>query len=172
VFYELAIRHALQRPLVQLIDSAQELPFDIKAMRTIFFDIHDLDSVAQAKQDLRAFVGEVESGDVVETPISIARDVKSLWETERPTDQLIAEMFQAVEELLADKRARDASARRRALMPEWAKGAGVSQPEVTRPLRTAMGLEQQPVVRTVTEEQLDQVRQWLKTQEEQKGKLG
>ena len=35
VFYELAIRHALQLPLVQLIDSAQDLPFDIKAMRTV-----------------------------------------------------------------------------------------------------------------------------------------
>ena len=35
VFYELAIRHALQLPLVRLIDRAQDLPFDIKVMRTV-----------------------------------------------------------------------------------------------------------------------------------------
>jgi hypothetical protein len=52
VFYELAIRHATRQPIVQLISSEDELPFDIAAMRTIVFDIHDLDSVEEARKDL------------------------------------------------------------------------------------------------------------------------
>lgn len=36
VFYELAIRHALQRPLVQLMARGEDLPFDVARMRTVF----------------------------------------------------------------------------------------------------------------------------------------
>ena len=35
VFYELALRHISQKPLVQLIEKGQIIPFDISGMRTI-----------------------------------------------------------------------------------------------------------------------------------------
>lgn len=45
VFYELAIRHALRKPYVQLIQRGERIPFDVAAIRTIEVDHRDLDSV-------------------------------------------------------------------------------------------------------------------------------
>jgi hypothetical protein len=52
VFYELAIRHAIRKPLIQMIMTGEKLPFDVGMMRTIHFDIRDLENVEQTKQDL------------------------------------------------------------------------------------------------------------------------
>src|SRR6185436_20070868 len=52
VFYELAIRHALRRPLVQLIRKGETIPFDVAGTRTIYVDHHDLDSVEAAKNEI------------------------------------------------------------------------------------------------------------------------
>src|SRR4051794_37691252 len=42
VYYELALRHALRKPLVQIIRKGDVLPFDVASMRTIPIDHHDL----------------------------------------------------------------------------------------------------------------------------------
>ena len=54
VFYEVAIRHAMQKPLVQLIDENQRIPFDVSDVRTIKVDITDLDSVERCKEMLQS----------------------------------------------------------------------------------------------------------------------
>ena len=38
VFYELALRHAVRRPIVQVIRSADRVPFDLQPFRTISID--------------------------------------------------------------------------------------------------------------------------------------
>lgn len=38
VFYELALRHAVRRPIVQIIRSADRVPFDLQPFRTIIID--------------------------------------------------------------------------------------------------------------------------------------
>src|SRR3974390_1966415 len=35
VFYELTIRHAIQKPFIQLIERGEKIPFDISGLRTI-----------------------------------------------------------------------------------------------------------------------------------------
>jgi hypothetical protein len=52
VFYELALRHALRKPLVQIIKSGEEVPFDVAGTRTIPVDRHYLDSVETAKEEI------------------------------------------------------------------------------------------------------------------------
>jgi hypothetical protein len=52
VFYELAARHSVGKPVIQLTDAGETLPFDLADQRTIFFDITDPDSLEQARQDL------------------------------------------------------------------------------------------------------------------------
>ena len=52
VFYELAIRHALRKPLVQIIRKGEAIPFDVAGTRTIYVDHKDLDSVAAAKNEI------------------------------------------------------------------------------------------------------------------------
>jgi len=73
VFYELAVRHAAAKPFIQVIDVKDRIPFDVSDQRTIKFDIHDLDSVEDAKSQLRAHeVAITKPGFKVETPIGEA----------------------------------------------------------------------------------------------------
>jgi hypothetical protein len=46
VFYELAIRHATVKPVIQIIHRSEPIPFDVAGNWTIQFDHHDLDSSA------------------------------------------------------------------------------------------------------------------------------
>jgi len=73
VFYELAVRHAAAKPFIQMIDSKEHLPFDVFDQRTIKFDIHDLDSVEDAKKHLALHEEAItEPGFKIETPIGQA----------------------------------------------------------------------------------------------------
>jgi hypothetical protein len=45
VFCELALRHTVRKPVIQLIEKDEVVPFDLRAVRTISVDHHDLDSV-------------------------------------------------------------------------------------------------------------------------------
>jgi catechol 2,3-dioxygenase-like lactoylglutathione lyase family enzyme len=75
VYYELAIRHVTQKPLIQMIDAAENPPFDVAGMRLIFFDCHDLDSVKSAKAQLDAQISAVETNpSEFRSPISEAAD--------------------------------------------------------------------------------------------------
>lgn len=67
VFYELAIRHAVRKPFIQLIADGQKLPFDIQGLRTVFVDHTDLDSVHDAKVTLAGMVQSIRNGASIET---------------------------------------------------------------------------------------------------------
>lgn len=96
VFYELAIRHAAQRPVVQLIDAAQRPPFDLDHMRTIYIDVHDLDSAEEARQQLRDQVEGAGTTATVDTPIASARSLKTLWEGQEPAAPILAEALNEI----------------------------------------------------------------------------
>ncbi len=79
VFYELAIRHAVAKPVVQMIATGQALPFNVNASRTILFDINDLDSVENAKQELRKQIAATEASDFrTDSPLGHALQVSQL----------------------------------------------------------------------------------------------
>jgi hypothetical protein len=100
VFYELAIRHAIGRPLVQIIRASERIPFDVAGMRTIPVDHHDLDSVAEARQELVRQIKAVEKDPArVHSPISTAINLQNLRSSERPVEQLLGEMNAAILQL-------------------------------------------------------------------------
>ncbi len=100
VFYELAIRHAIKKPLVQLIRKGEQIPFDVAGTRTIQVDIHDLDSVEEAKKELTNQIKSIESGKIeIDTPISVALDLKILKESENPEQRSLADVVEAITEL-------------------------------------------------------------------------
>ena len=79
VFYELAVRHAIRKPVVQLIEKGEKIPFDVAATRIIQVDHHDLDSVAKCHQELTSQIRAVEKDPTdVDTPISAAIDLQQL----------------------------------------------------------------------------------------------
>lgn len=102
VFYELAIRHAIKKPLVQIINMEEQIPFDVAGTRTISVNIHDLDNVEEAKNELVKQIKSIEKGKAeMDTPISVALDLKILKESENPEERSFAEVVGAISELRA-----------------------------------------------------------------------
>lgn len=56
VFYELALRHAVKRPVVQIIRSSDKIPFDIQPFRTVVLDMTDIYSFVPKIETYRAEV--------------------------------------------------------------------------------------------------------------------
>lgn len=52
-FYELGYRAALEKPLIQMKNYSTPIPFDISTIRTIDYDLNDLDKTATTKQKLQ-----------------------------------------------------------------------------------------------------------------------
>jgi hypothetical protein len=72
VYYELAIRHYLAKPIVHIIAAGQEAPFDVNQMRYVAFNITDPDSIEAAQRELLAHVDALEKGEKIITPIQLA----------------------------------------------------------------------------------------------------
>jgi len=100
VFYELALRHAIRKPLVQLIKKGEAIPFDVAATRIIQFDIKDLDSVAAAKDEILSQVKSLEAGkSEVHNPISVSLDLKMLKESGNAEERSLADVVEAISDL-------------------------------------------------------------------------
>ena len=102
VFYELAIRHAIKKPLVQIIKKAESIPFDVAGTRTVHVDHHDLDSVEEAKEEIvkQIKAAEKDAGDV-DTPTSVALDLQILRQSDNPEQRSLADLVSAISELRA-----------------------------------------------------------------------
>ncbi len=100
VFYELAIRHAIRKPLVQMIKKGEVIPFDVAATRIIQFDLHNLDSVASAKDEISSQVKSLEAGNSeVHNPISVSLDLKVLKESGNIEERSLADIVVAISDL-------------------------------------------------------------------------
>lgn len=75
VFYELAIRHMMRLPIVQIIRKADSIPFDINQMRTLVIDTTDIftlvPKIASYQSEISSQIRRaLDDADAVETPIS------------------------------------------------------------------------------------------------------
>ncbi|TQR88357.1 hypothetical protein D8S82_02290 [Mycobacterium hodleri] len=104
VFYELAIRHAFNKPYVQIIEAGQDIPFDVRDMRTIHIDHQDLKSAAEAKAALAAMVLDIEDGNRPESPVVTAVDLRTLENSGDPEKIEIAQLSSAVVALNSEVR--------------------------------------------------------------------
>ena len=94
VFYELAIRHAIRKPFIQIINKGETIPFDVAATRTIIVDHHDLDNVEVAKKELERQISTLESDATkLETPISVSLDLQNLRRSENPGERSLADVL-------------------------------------------------------------------------------
>ena len=94
VFYELAIRHAIRKPYVQIIQKGESIPFDVAATRTIFVDHRDLDVVDTAKSQIIEQVRSLESdSSSLESPISMSVDLQRLRQSEDPEQRSLADVL-------------------------------------------------------------------------------
>lgn len=100
VFYELAIRHAYEKPAIQIIEEGQEIPFDLASTRTIVFDHLDVMSVSEAKEEIIKQVKSIESSsEPNENPITVAENIRNLKQSSDPEEQSMAELMQNINDL-------------------------------------------------------------------------
>jgi hypothetical protein len=100
VFYELAIRHAIQKPFIHIIKKGESIPFDVSGTKTIFFDLQDPQSIEDAKDDIGKQIEKLESlQEKIETPISFAINVQSLSQSDKPEDRSLADIVSALSEI-------------------------------------------------------------------------
>lgn len=100
VFYELAIRHAVRKPFIQLVNKGEKLPFDIAGMRTISVEL-GLDAVEEAKAEIEKQIKAVEGKpqNEIESPISASVQLQSLKESNRPEERSMGEILEALTSL-------------------------------------------------------------------------
>ena len=100
VFYELALRHAVKKPVVQIIHATESIPFDVAASRTVHVDHHDLDSAAKAREEIGRQIRAVEKNPTeVDTPISVAIELQSLRQSDNPLEKSNAEIISMLQEI-------------------------------------------------------------------------
>ena len=78
VYYELALRHACRKPVVQIIRSSDHLPFDVGQFRTVALDMTDLYSFVPQLDGYRA---------------EIARQCRAALDEEGPADSPLSLFF-------------------------------------------------------------------------------
>jgi len=103
VFYELAIRHAIHKPYIQLIEAGDTLPFDIAGLRTIHVNSTDLDSVAEARSAIAKQMEDFAQNEApVESPISTALNLLRLQRSEDPEQRSLATVIETLGEMRAE----------------------------------------------------------------------
>ena len=102
VFYELAVRHAVQKPLIHMILSGQSIPFDVADFRTIQFEL-DLDGAEAAREGLIAQLEELEKGKVGVTPVKLANILQA--DSSQSEEKLILrQLIEGMSELRSEMR--------------------------------------------------------------------
>jgi hypothetical protein len=99
VFYELAIRHAIRKPVIQMALDGQSIPFDIAQSRTIFYKI-DLEGAFLCKQKIIAQIEAIEAdADAFDNPLSAAVTIEALRKSDNPLAQSVTEVLNTLQEL-------------------------------------------------------------------------
>lgn len=100
VFYEIAIRHAVSKPFIQVMQVGEKIPFDISDLRTIIFDYKDLESVDNAKIQIRQQIKAIQEPQFrVVTPLTFAVDLKSFESSGDKEEYYIANIMSELSKL-------------------------------------------------------------------------
>lgn len=98
VLYELAVRHTVQKPVIQIMSSGEKLPFDIGQNRTIFFDYKDLKSAESLKKSLREQIISIEQNpDDIANPVAGYFSLEQMKQSKNPAAQMTADIYQKLE---------------------------------------------------------------------------
>jgi hypothetical protein len=94
VFYEMAVAHGFHRPVVHIQRTGERTPFDVKDMRTIRYDLGDLDDVDQAREKLaQSARTALSSPDEVGTPLRSAGKFLAVEQSTDPAVEAQAEVL-------------------------------------------------------------------------------
>jgi len=93
-FYEIGIRHVVQKPIIHIHREGQEIPFDISLFRSLAFSLVRPKDIRAARDGLRKLVSAALAPDhKVENPVTKARGSIAFNETATPVERVLrAEM--------------------------------------------------------------------------------
>ncbi|MCH8347172.1 MAG: hypothetical protein IH901_01555 [Proteobacteria bacterium] len=94
VFYELGLRHLLQKPDIHMVTEGQSIPFDVANYRAIIYGINHPKTVEKAKKELSLQIKEIEKeGFVVENPVTIAKGKQEISVQGTPFEKQVLEQI-------------------------------------------------------------------------------
>lgn len=108
VMYEVAIRHASDKPLVQMAEYGETLPFDIGGLNTIFYD-PSVAGLAQWRADLRTAIGSIHSGARGSNPVARAGLMRALQSQPSGEGVALSALLEEVQRLKYEVRATKSS---------------------------------------------------------------
>lgn len=83
VMYELAVRHAIRKPVIQICEKGTRLPFDINDERTIFY-VNDMKGVVDLKSSFSGMIGDAMNDQTPDNPIYRATQEVSIIKNLQP----------------------------------------------------------------------------------------
>ncbi len=104
VYYELAIRHAANKPVIHIIAAGEDAPFDVKDMRFIPFDLKDPDSIDKAQEEIRKQADAIAKGEKPITPVQVAQILAQPSDGKDDTVRLLQALYSAVSGLQEEVR--------------------------------------------------------------------
>lgn len=97
VFYELAVRHASEKPVIHVIATGQKIPFDIADMRTVSVDV-DLEGAERSRHEISAQAKQIQAGHTGQTPVRLAGVLKHLESTKSEENIVLRQILDVVTE--------------------------------------------------------------------------
>lgn len=101
VFYELAVRHAVNKPVVHLIARGEAIPFDVASDRAIYYEL-DLEGVEVAKFALESTIRSIDLSldmDKGSSPISAAIATADLQRSSDPRERAESRVLEKLESI-------------------------------------------------------------------------
>jgi hypothetical protein len=95
-FYELALAHMAERPVIQMITEGEKIPFDLQDYRTVRYSRETVTGIEKAKDDLFKHLTEILTpGYKISNPVTVARGRQHLKETADSSGQLMGNLLEA-----------------------------------------------------------------------------
>jgi hypothetical protein len=83
----------------------ETIPFDLKDVRTVFYDLHDPDKLEAAQEDLAQKVKSIQDNpSEIRNPITVARNVNLLQQSDDPEAQAAGAVLSAINDLRDEMR--------------------------------------------------------------------
>jgi hypothetical protein len=102
VYYELSLRHAITKPVVQLVfGEMRQLPFDVHASRTIPFSF-DVREVERARNELDLQINEIHNSGFQAS--NLIAEVATLTQIGKTGPLEMVDVLKAVQDVAADVR--------------------------------------------------------------------
>jgi len=100
VFYELALRHAIRKPFIQIIEEGKAIPFDVAGVRTIYLNHTDLGSAERARRKLVEQIEAIHADpENIESPVTQAIDLQRLRQSGGQLEEYVVQMMEMLSDL-------------------------------------------------------------------------